>query len=282
MAALVCAWIAVGLLPGLLAQSGSRLSAGFLAVDHGCAVVLELPSGAKVLYDAGRFASPEMGIESISAALWSKGIVHLDAVILSHADADHFNALPGLVERFSVGVVYVSPVMFEDKSEALEALRATINAAGIPMRELAAGDVLSGGDRCLLEVLHPTKKGSLGADNANSLVLAVRFAGRAILLAGDLEPPGLNDLLSEEPCPTDVLLAPHHGSRRSDPPGLAAWSSPDYVIISGGLRMNLQETTAAYCAVGARLLHTGQCGAVQVVVDDRGQIATECFVSRNE
>jgi competence protein ComEC len=282
LAALGSVWIAVGLLPGLLARNESRLSATFLAVDHGCAVVLELPSGAKVLYDAGRFAAPEMGTDAISAALWSKGIVHLDAVILSHADADHFNALPGLLKRFSVGVVYVSPVMFEDNNMALDALRAAIDAAGVPLGELAAGDVLSAGDRCLLDVLHPTKRGSLGGDNANSLVLAVRFAGRTILLAGDLEPPGLNDLLAEEPCPTDVLLAPHHGSRRSDPPGLAAWCSPKYVIISGGLRINLQETTAAYRAVGARILHTGQCGAIDVVVDDRGQIMTECFVKHGE
>ena len=42
------------------------------------------------------------------------------------------------------------------------------------------------------------------------------------------------DLLAEEPTDYDVLLAPHHGSRRSNPPGLAAWSTPEWVVISGG------------------------------------------------
>ena len=57
-----------------------------------------------MLYDAGRFGSPVMGTHSIAGFLWSRGITHLDAVILSHADVDHYNALPGLIERFSATI----------------------------------------------------------------------------------------------------------------------------------------------------------------------------------
>ncbi len=50
--------------------------------------------------------------------------------MLSHPDLDHFNALPGLLDRFSVGVVYVSPVMFEKHNPAVTALRAVHRPAG--------------------------------------------------------------------------------------------------------------------------------------------------------
>ena len=40
------------------------------------------------------------GAQSISHYLWSRNITHVDAVVLSHADTDHYNALPELLERF--------------------------------------------------------------------------------------------------------------------------------------------------------------------------------------
>ena len=45
-------------------------------------------------------------------------------------------------------------------------------------------------------------------DNANSLVLAVEYRGRRIVLPGDLESPGLDDMLAEEPRPCEVLDGP--------------------------------------------------------------------------
>ena len=48
-------------------------------------------------------------------------------------------------------------------------------------------------------MLHPPRKGVLGSDNANSIVLAIEFQGRRLLLTGDLESPGLDDVLAEEP-----------------------------------------------------------------------------------
>ena len=112
------------------------------------------------------------------------------------------------------------------------------------------------GDDCLVEVLHPPRRGILGSDNANSLVLAVEYRGRRIVLPGDLESPGLDDMLAEEPRRCDVLMAPHHGSRKSNSPGLAAWCKPRWVVFSGDGRWNLPEIDATYEAVGGQTLHT--------------------------
>jgi len=270
-AALLAAWTAVGFVPHFLATDRNTLEATFLSVGHGCAVVLRLPNGATMLYDAGSFVSPQASTDTIADCLWSKGITHLDAVVLSHADADHYNALPGLLRRFSVGAVYVSPMMFENSEErALAALDEAIRRAHVPLEEVYAGDRLRVGAECRMEVLHPPRRGVLGGDNPNSIVLAIDYLGQRILLPGDLDSPGLQDVLAEEPWDCHVLLAPHHGSRQSDQPGLAAWCRPEWVVISGGSRWDVQATLAGYQAAGAEVLHTAEVGAVTAVATERG------------
>jgi competence protein ComEC len=268
--ALVAGWVAVGLAVPLLAREKPQLRCTFLSVGHGCAAVLRLPSGKTMLYDAGAFTSPERATHAISSYLWSQGIRHVDAVLLSHADADHYNGVPGLLERFSVGVAYVSPVMFENRNPALDALDNSLRRNGVPVREVWAGDVLSGGEGCRMEIFHPPRRGVLGGDNPNSVVLAIDYLGRRILLTGDLGPPGLKDLLDEEPWHCDVLLAPHHGTIGSNPRGLAQWSTPHFVVVSGGLGVDVRQTTASYRKLGAEVLHTGKMGAIQVLVDQEG------------
>ena len=118
-----------------------------------------------------------------------------------------------------------------------------------------------------MEIVHPPRRGALGGDNPNSVVLTVEYHGHRILLPGDLDPPGMNDLLAEEPWPCDVLLAPHHGSRRSDPPGLAQWAKPHFVVVSGGLSVDVRQTTASYRKSGATVFHTGESGAIRMKVD---------------
>ena len=115
-------------------------------------------------------------------------------------------------------------------------------------------------------MLHPPAAGVAGNDNANSLVVAVEYAGRRILLPGDLEGTGFARLLATPPLDCDIILAPHHGSARSDPPGFAAWSRPEYVLISGPRHHHEPSVRNAYTSAGARVLHTAESGAIFVTV----------------
>lgn len=214
-------WIAVGFGVSLLpAADRDEVRCTFLSVGHGAAVVVELPGGKTLLYDCGRLGSPTSASRIVSSFLWSRGITHLDAIVVSHADADHYNALPAILGQHSVGIVYVSPVMFDDpNSRALSAVRSAIDEQQVPLKEVWAGDRLRAADDVSIEVLHPPRLGVIGSDNANSIVLAIEYQGRRILLTGDVEPPGLESLYAELPYDCDVTMAPHHGSLASDPPG---------------------------------------------------------------
>ncbi len=277
--ALLAGWIAVGLSGSLAQRPGRCLQCTFLSVGHGCAVLIQTPSGKNLLYDAGQLASPEFGAQSIAGSLWSQGLRHVDAIILSHADADHYNAVPELLKRFRVGAVYVSPSMFKEveDSSAIASLRQAISDARVDIRDVSAGHQWEAGEGCVVEVIHPTQQGTDGSDNANSIVLAIEYCGRRILLPGDLESPGLEELMANNPWDCDVLMVPHHGSRRSDPPGLAAWCTPEWVVISGSRMRQWDEAAAAYQTGGSAVLHTAYTGAVHFRVDSRRlQITTLC------
>ena len=98
-------------------------------------------------------------------------------------------------------------------------------------------------------------------------------------LPGDLESPGLDDLVTEEPQSYDVLLAPHHGSRQSNLPKLAEWCKPHWVVFSGDGRWSLPEAEVPYRAVGGRVLHTFVGGAINVRIDETGVSVSEFLKS---
>ncbi len=257
-------WILVGLVPFMTrGWTHNGLECTVVAVGHGECIALEAPGGATMLYDAGGIGSPEYATQSIADFLWNQGIVRIDGIVLSHADTDHYNAVPGLLERFSVGAIYVSPLMFRSAEYGgPKALHDAIVRAGVPIRKIWSGDQLHVGPDVTIQVLHPPRKGVLGTDNANSVTLGVEYAGRRILLPGDLESPGIDDVMAELPYHCDVLLAPHHGSRRSDPPGFAAWSTPNWVVLSGGGGELVEPVIRTYEHEGARVLVTSEVGAV--------------------
>src|SRR5688572_17211488 len=64
----------------------------FVDVGQGDAVLLRSPSGRAYLYDLGDREVP------LAAALASQGIDTLEAVLVSHADRDHFGAHGALRE----------------------------------------------------------------------------------------------------------------------------------------------------------------------------------------
>jgi competence protein ComEC len=256
-------WLCVGLLSGLPRGGSDELRCTFLAVGHGGCAVLETPDGRVLLYDAGALSGPEVTRRHIAPFLWSRGIRRIDEVLLSHADLDHFNGIPDLLERFTVGQVTCTPTFAEKPTPGVHGVLAEIDRRGIPRRVVRAGDFLTAGD-VRLEVLHPPAEGVEGNENARSLVLVVRHAGHVLLLTGDLEGAGLQRVLRLPPIGVDVMQAPHHGSKVSNTPDLARWARPQVVISCQGPPPGGLRRPEPYTAGGARFIGTWPHGAVTV------------------
>ncbi len=144
---LLTVWVALGLAASLarLPRPGTPLEAEVLAVGHGLAVRIETGDGRTWLYDCGRMRDPSVGRRIIAPALWARGVRHLDAVILSHADADHYNGLPDLLDRFSIGAVRVPPGFASPANPGAIRLLDLIRARGVPIHTIADGDQWSAG-----------------------------------------------------------------------------------------------------------------------------------------
>lgn len=247
-------------------RSERPLRCTFLSVGHGTSVVIEMPDGRVVLYDSGRMGLPQPGERIVSSYLWHRQINHIDAIIVSHADADHYNIIPELLNRFSVGQVFVSHVMFNRQSTGTSILRQSITDANVPMHHLMADDELMLG-RVRVCVLHPLAEGVNGNDNSNSIVLAIEHGGQSILLPGDLEARGLDQVMAEMPRDTTVLMAPHHGSSRSKPVEFSQWCQPEFVVISGGFQPDRnRQQRRLYNTPGRQVFHTSEDGAITVEV----------------
>jgi len=273
------AWCGVGFgVAWFLPAHSGGLDCTFVSVGHGCAVVVELPGGRVLLSDAGRLGQPLAGARDISSYLWSHGQTHIDAIVLSHNDADHFNAVPELLHRFTVGVVYVSPVMFNRDTPALGELQKAVKQAGVPMREISVGDHLASGDDSRLEILHPPPDGMGDTENADSILLSIVWHGRRFLTTGDLAPPGLESVVAEPTIPFDVAMVPHHGSPTALPSMFAAWCRPHWAVISGDITHDSHVAIAAYKAAGAIVLNTSTSGAVHFGMAPHGDtIRMDCF-----
>ena len=63
-------------------------------------------------------------------------------------------------------------------------------------------------------MLHPQKNSQM-EKNAASLVMQGKILGYRVLLTGDVEKEGEEELLSEELERADILKAAHHGSKNS-------------------------------------------------------------------
>jgi competence protein ComEC len=229
---------AAGLLGALftswaLPASTPALRVTFADVGHGGCTLIELPDGSVVLYDAGSLRGGSTASSILAPLLHSRGVRRLDAVILSHADLDHFNGVSGLLGHFSIGKVYCSESFTEKKNAALAHTLATLSRHGAALERVAAGDRLEAGPASL-DILHPPAGWKGSSENASSVVVEVRHEGQSVLLTGDLEAEGLQRVHSLPRRQVSVLQAPHHGSFRVDLPSLAGWCSPALVVSCQG------------------------------------------------
>jgi competence protein ComEC len=275
-AAVAGAWMAVGLaVDGLGAAVAARpagLRGVVAAMGHGCGIVFTTPTRKTLVFDAGRLGAPAAASRSLAAVLWSERTRRIDHLVISHADVDHFNAVPDLLNRFVVGEVVAPEPLLASAAPAARELVAAFRERGISIRIVRAGDSFAVDPQCRVRVLHPAAgaAASIGdTDNESSLVMAVEAAGRRWLLTGDLEGRAAERFIAADPDGCDVLVAPHHGSITSLPPDLAAATQPSVVLVSGAEGRSWPLVREAYAAAarGADILQTGRAGAIAVEAD---------------
>jgi competence protein ComEC len=250
-----------------------------LEVGQGSCTVLRFPDGRVLLYDAGTRRGMDVGEWVVAPFLWSKGVRRIDLLVLSHSDTDHVSGIDSLLERLTVGRVLV-PVGFSAKPEGQRVLEA-FRARGVPVHPLHREGTPPATWTPTLRILGPPPRVGRGGDlsvNNASLVLSVQYAGRKILLPGDLERLGLERLHDHVGDRTfDILLAPHHGSDEAVGNELLARKRPSVVAVSCGWAFGATATETLYRSHGAKVFRTCRDGAVTILIDENGDISAEAY-----
>lgn len=269
-------WAAIGLVAPLWPREAEPLRVSVLSVGHGLSVLIESPSGRTLLYDGGMMGNGRRANDVVQQTLWHRGHSRLDGIMLSHADTDHVNGVAGLLRTVPVGRLFVSPQFVDWNQPEVRQVLDAARHCQVPVSLTWHGDSypLGAGIRC--RVLHPTANEMLTPDNANSIVLSIEFAGRRILLTGDLERDGLLRVLQSSPQQCDVLLSPHHGSLGANTTDLARWARPNWLIVSADRRANLNTLQSRF-GPETTVLSTHDHGAITFEIHTNGRMTCETF-----
>lgn len=249
-----------------------------LSVGHGNAVVVESPDGRTVLFDAGAMHRGERTADLIARFLWHQGHRMLDAVVISHADSDHYNAVSGLTDRLPVGQVLTTSELTSAAAEPVRHLLQNLADRQIDIRQVFDGDRLEFGG-VTVEFRKASSDGTSRLDdNELSLVSVLTFAGRSIALPGDLERRGASQLRDVLP-DVDILVSPHHGSRVSNTEETAQIFAPETVIVSAR-SADTSDTLKEIYGAAAQLLNTSEVGAVTVRISEDSRVATTAWLQK--
>lgn len=258
-------WLgSVGLLPVLLggsAPSSAPLRLTVMDVGHGLAVLAQTRHHA-LLYDTGpAYRTGNAGDGVVLPVLQHHGIAELDAIVLSHWDADHSGGLPAVHQRHPDAPLVASTMDAKWAGEF------------VPCRVPLEWEW----DGVYFRVLHPVDARGW-SDNDASCVLQIETGRSRILLPGDIEHSaefalGYRDALS----PVDLLVVPHHGSNSSSAEGFVTATRPRYVVYSVSRRNRWgfphPVVRRRWRSAGSCALSSAETGALEFEVSNEGWLA---------
>ena len=265
--ALVWLTFVIAFAPGMHRPNHLRITV--LDVGHGSCTIVEFKNGKVMLFDAGASGSRDRTTDIICRALWRRGISRIDTMVVSHADVDHYNAIPGIAERFSIGQVLVSHPMLQSRSRAVAELFRIIKNENIPVAAIQIGDEIAVDPETKINILHPGMESTKAGDNSDSVAIEIQHASYSVLLPGDLELTGLSWLLSHYSKDFDMVVAPHHGSKNSLPLEFVNWSNPEHVVISAD-KTKVPTIWNSIESKKRKVWQTGIGGAITASFPDEG------------
>lgn len=250
-------------------EPGDITITSFMVGDGSCYLV-RTPQAA-IMFDAGSQAYLDVGERSIVPTLRRMGVDKLDALFVSHADLDHYCAVPDVVESLHVSRVLITPQLEQETRD-----HPRLAAAYLVnwLSDHAPTIAISRGHReqlrdMQLELLWPDPAASIDDHRTNDLSMVLRLdAGAgAILLNGDIQQWGIEQLL-QNPTAINAHVSDiaHHGSFVDASPLWLHAVRPAVLIESGELTPPHRRDPWAnvLAATDIQRLITGVHGTVHV------------------
>ncbi|SDP62091.1 DNA internalization-related competence protein ComEC/Rec2 [Desulforhopalus singaporensis] len=219
----------------------------FLDIGQGSATLVEFDSGEKIIVDGGgySFGSSDVGKRTIAPYLFWRLIDSVDGLVITHPDADHYNGLDIIVDRFKPQFIWVRSLGGDYDNPAYRQLLVKAKNNNVQLTAPRAGERIVFGKAATNKLecvenftsdsfLQPAGHGSRMHKNSG-LVVRVCIDKRCVLLPGDIGIAGEQFLIdSNKDMASTVLLAAHHGSVTSNSQQFIDGVDPEIVIVSAG------------------------------------------------
>lgn len=215
---------------------------------------------------SGRFNAGEAVVVPF---LRSQNIGHIDTLVVSHGDNDHFGGVADLLRHIPAQQILTSV------PERIPWTGATPCRRGQQWRW----------DGVEFQILYP--QSLLGRGNNHSCVLRIAGKAQRILIAADIERPAERALLTLDPKEllATILVVPHHGSLTSSSPGFVAAVKPKHALFATGYRnrWNFPRPIIVqrYLMHGARVWDTARHGAITFHPGEQPLAKPETFRQSN-
>ncbi|MGL4713387.1 MAG: DNA internalization-related competence protein ComEC/Rec2, partial [Shewanella sp.] len=194
----------------------NRWAMHLLDVGQGLAVVIE-KDGRGLIYDTGASFGDDFSYAArvILPFLKAKGIQEIDYIIISHSDNDHAGGAAVLMHAYPKSGVITDMAGFGGQ----DCRPRVIQWQGLSLNLLSPSQVLTG--------------------NNGSCVIRINDDWQSLLLTGDIEKQTEMSLLSralsgEYTLQSEVLVAPHHGSKTSSTAAFIDAVAPKLVLFPAG------------------------------------------------
>jgi competence protein ComEC len=238
-----------------------------LDVGNGLAIVVRTSHHA-LAYDAGPSwsADSDSGMRIVVPFLRGEGVGHLDGLVVSHADDDHYGGAAS-VARSRRPEWLLSPLAGDDPLHG-----------SVPYSIRCVAGHRWRWDEVDFEVLHPGAEiygeepgRKPRKENDRGCVVRISTGAASALLAGDVEARSESEMLARgASLRADVLVVPHHGSKTSSTPAFVDAVAPSWALLSVGYRNRFRHPHPAvverYRERGAVLRRTDAEGALHVVL----------------
>ena len=258
-------------------NTDQELTVSFLDVGQGTATLIQLPDGTTILIDGGGYQAEQFdpGQSLIAPFLWRSRIWRLDDLIITHPHQDHYNGLPFIAAHFRPRRLIINGENGDEPSYAQ--LLKTAHKEGAVLQTATAGVIIRQDQDLTMQCLGMNgllEHSTTWPINDRSLVFRLHYGSRSFLFPADISIESENKLIQQgNNLRSDVLLAPHHGSRTSAGEDFVAAVSPALIIVSASQRRQGSlpdpQHLRRWQQKKIRTLITGQGGTVTCRTDGK-------------
>lgn len=237
----------------------------FVDVGQGSCAIASKEEQA-VIFDCGVTKTNKL-IESLKF----NTVKRIELLALTHFDSDHVNNVEYLINNYEINRI-IYPEFSEDKNNivGLFNIAKQNGTEVIPMSKDTVYDVLDGAKVSV----YVEKAYDTAIDDNTSAVYKFEYQGTKFLITGDMDVNQEYVYLkygNELDC--DVLLAAHHGARKSSLKAALEQYSPKYSIISVS-RNNAyglpDSITVSRLEAISKVLRTDELSTISFVVNEKG------------